>query len=82
MGFVGDEPELISAVDHFLLRHELRTGKTVVQRFVASRLDLPEEERELLLGRRDIVEGIFEVQGRDGDALVTENLVDALTYRV
>jgi hypothetical protein len=49
---------------------------------VASRLDLPEDERELLLGWRDIVEGIFEVQGRDGDALVTENLVDELTYRV
>jgi hypothetical protein len=49
---------------------------------VASRPDLPEHERELLLGWRDVVEGIFEVHGRDGDALVVENLVDELTYRV
>jgi hypothetical protein len=43
---------------------------------------LPEHERELLLGWRDVVEGIFEVHGRDGDALIVENLVDELTYRV
>jgi hypothetical protein len=54
----------------------------VVERFVASRADLPEHERELLLGWRNVVEGTFEVQCRDGDALVTENLVDELTYRV
>jgi hypothetical protein len=80
--FVGDESELIAALDYFLLQHELRRGKTVVERFVASRPDLPEHERELLLGWRNVVEGIFEVQCRDGDALVTENLVDELTYRV
>jgi hypothetical protein len=80
--FVADEPELITALDYFLLQHELRSGKTVVELFVASRPDLPEGERELLLGWRDVVGGIFEVQGRDGDALVTENLVDELTYRV
>ena len=80
--FVGDEAEVITALDYFLLQHELRSGKTVVERFVASRPDLPEHERELLLGWRDVVEGIFEVRGRDGDALVVENLVDELTYRV
>ena len=80
--FVGDESEVITALDYFLLQHELRSGKTVVERFVASRPDLPEHERELLLGWRDVVEGIFEVHGRDGDALVVENLVDELTYRV
>ena len=80
--FVGDELEPIAALDYFLLQHELRSGKTVVERFVASRPDLPEHERELLLGWRDVVEGIFEVQCRDGDALVTENLVDELTYRM
>ena len=80
--FVADEAEFIAALDYFLLQHELRSGKTVVERFVASRPDLPEHERELLLGWRDVVEGIFEVRGRDGDALVLENLVDELTYRV
>ena len=81
-GFVGDESELITALDYFLLQHELRSGKTMVERFVASRPDLPEHERELLLGWRNVVEGIFEVRSRDGDALVIENLIDELTYRV
>ena len=80
--FVGDESELIIALDYFLLQHELRSGKTVVERFVAGRPDLPEHERELLLGWRNVVEGMSEVQCRDGDALVVENLVDELTYRV
>ena len=79
--FVGDELELVTALDYFLLQYELRSGKTVVERFAAGRPDLPEHERELLLGWRDVVEGIFEVHRRDGDALVVENLVDELTYR-
>jgi hypothetical protein len=78
----GDEWEFVAALDYFLLQHELRSGKTVVERFVASRPDLPGEEREMLLGWRDVVEGIFEVRSRDGDALVVENLIDELTYRV
>ena len=36
----------------------------------------------MLLGWREVVEGIFRVQRRDGDALVAVNLVDELTYRV
>ncbi len=39
--FVGDEAELIAALDHFLLQHESRSGKTVVERFVASRSTCP-----------------------------------------
>lgn len=80
--FVSEESELVPVHDYFLLQHELRIGKTVVERFVAGRPDLPEHERELLLGWRNVVEGIFEVQCRDGDALVTENVIDELTYRV
>jgi hypothetical protein len=79
---VGDESEIVAALDYFLLQHELRSGLTVVQRFVTSRPDLPESERELLLGWCDVVEGVFEVHSRDGDALVVENLIDDLTYRV
>lgn len=36
----------------------------------------------MLLGWRDVVEGIFEVQRRDGAGLVVENLIDELIYRV
>jgi hypothetical protein len=79
---VGDESELVSAIDYFVLKHKLRGGTTVLERFVAGRPDLSESDRELLLGWRDVVEGAFEVQCRDGDALVVENLVDELSYRV
>jgi hypothetical protein len=81
-GFVCDEWELVTALDYFLLQHELCSGQTVVERFVTAHPDMPEDERELLLGWRDVVEGIFEVQRRDGDALVVENLIDELTYRM
>src|SRR5262245_63522272 len=57
-------------------------SSTVVEHFVAEHPQLPEEERAMLLGWRDVVEGIFRVQRRDGDALVAINLVDDLTYRV
>jgi hypothetical protein len=80
--FGGDELELVAALDHFLLQHQLRSGQTVVEKFVANRPDLPAEERELLLAWRNVVEGIFEVRSRDGDVLVVENLIDELEYRV
>jgi hypothetical protein len=79
---MADEQKLTMFMDHFVLQHRLRNGKTVVEQFVAARPDLPEAERELLLGWRDVVEGIFEVHHRAGDALVVDNLIDDLTYRV
>ncbi|MEU4645566.1 hypothetical protein [Micromonospora sp. NPDC023814] len=68
--------------DYFVLEHRLRNGRTVVEQFVAAHPELPEQERRMLLGWRDVVQGPFEVQGRDGAALVVVNLVDELTYRV
>jgi hypothetical protein len=79
---MADEQKLTMFMDHFVLQHRLRNGKTVVEQFVAARPELPEAERELLLGWRDVVEGIFEVHHRAGDALVVDNLIDDLTYRV
>jgi hypothetical protein len=43
---------------------------------------LPADERDFLLGWRDVRQGIFEVTGRDGDLLLTENLIDDLPYRI
>jgi hypothetical protein len=79
---LADEQQLTMFMDHFVLQHRLRNGKTVVEQFVAARPDLSEAERVLLLGWRDVVEGIFEVRHRDGEALVVDNLIDDLTYRV
>ena len=35
----------------------------------------------MLLGWRDPVEGIFEIRGQDGDAIILLNLLDNLEYR-
>jgi hypothetical protein len=80
-GVVDDEAEFMVVVDHFALQHRLRSGGTVVEAFVAARPDLSGVERDMLLGWRDVVEGIFEVQGKDRDAVVLLNFVDELTYR-
>ncbi len=76
-----DEGEAIRIIDHFILRYRLPDGSTVVDRFVASRKDLTAVDREMLLGWRDPVEGIFEVRRKDKDAVVLLNLVDDLEYR-
>ncbi|MFJ3216968.1 hypothetical protein ACIPLC_13745 [Kitasatospora sp. NPDC086801] len=76
-----DEGEAVRIIDHFILRFRLPDGATVVDRFVAGRRDLTEDDREMLLGWRDPVEGVFEVRRKDGDAVVLLNLVDDLEYR-
>ncbi|MBC2900634.1 hypothetical protein [Streptomyces cupreus] len=76
-----DEGEAIRIVDHFILRYRLPDGSTVVDRFVAGRTDLTAVDRDMLLGWRDPVEGIFEIQRKEKDAIVLLNLVDDLEYR-
>jgi hypothetical protein len=76
-----DEGVAIGVIDWFALQHRLPDGKTVVDRFVASRPDLTEADREMLLGWRDPVEGLFEIRGRDLDAIILLNLLDDLEYR-
>ncbi len=79
---VGDEGELFNFLDHFILQRRQADGRTVVEHFVEEHPELPEAERAMLLGWREVVEGIFAVQGRDGLALIVENLIDELPYRV
>ena len=79
-----DEPEeadAINTIDRFALQYRRADGKTVVDRFVASRPDLDAADREMLLGWRDPVEGIFEIRGNDSDAIILLNLIDDLEYR-
>jgi hypothetical protein len=79
---VVDEAQFTNFLDAFVLQHRLPDGRTLVDHFVEAHSDLSEEERTLLLGWRDVVEGIFEVRQREGEALIVVNLVDELTYRV
>jgi hypothetical protein len=76
-----EEADAISTIDRFTLQYRLPDGQTVVDRFVASRPDLTVADREMLLSWRDPVEGIFEIRGQDGDAIILLNLLDDLEYR-
>ena len=76
-----EEADAIGIIDWFALQYRMRDGRTVVDRFVASRPDLDARDREMLLGWRDPVEGIFEIRGRDSDAITLLNLIDDLEYR-
>ena len=76
-----EKADAISAIDWFALQYRMRDGRTVVDRFVASRPDLDAADREMLLGWRDPVEGIFEIRSKDRDAIILLNLIDDLEYR-
>jgi len=76
-----EEADAINTIDWFALQYRMRDGRTVVGRFVASRPDLDAVDREMLLGWRDPVEGIFEIRSKDRDAIILLNLIDDLEYR-
>lgn len=82
-GVVNDESIFTSVIENFLFNHRLAGGDLVVERFVADRRDLPEEDKALLLGWRDNVQGMFEIgQPYGDDGIIAFNHVDELTYRV
>jgi hypothetical protein len=80
-GVVTDESVFSMVLDHFALQHQLPSGSTVVEEFVAAHSELTGAEQDMLLGWRDVVEGVFDVVGKDRDALVLFNFLDELTYR-
>jgi hypothetical protein len=64
-----------------VLQYRLPDGTTVIDRFAATRRDLPAAERDMLLGWRDSVEGIFELRRKHKDSVTLLNLIDDLEYR-
>jgi hypothetical protein len=78
-----DEGAAVLVVDRFALQDRFSDGRTLVERFVAQRRpQLSDDEQEMMLGWRDVVEGCFEFRGFDGDAVLLHNLLDDLVYRV
>jgi hypothetical protein len=77
-----DESQFINIVDHFILQRPLPGERTVVEAFVSAHPEFAEADRQMLLGWRDVVEGVFEIRERDGEAIIAVNLIDELTYRV
>jgi hypothetical protein len=80
-GVATDESAFSMVLDHFALQHRLPSGSTVVEEFVAAHSELTGAEQDMLLGWRDVVESVFDVVGKDRDALILFNLLDELTYR-
>ncbi|MFE5144368.1 hypothetical protein ACFRDV_43325 [Streptomyces fagopyri] len=84
-GVVVDESAAVSALDHFAPQYRLHDGTKVVEQFVAQRRPpLAEDERAMLLGWRDVIEGLFEVHrtGNRAGTVVLHNLIDDLRYVV
>jgi len=74
-----DEGTAVLTIDHFALQYRLPDGRAVVERFVAQRRpQLSDDEREMVLGWRDVVEGCFEVRRNAGDTVELHNLLDDL----
>jgi hypothetical protein len=80
-GVVTDESMFSMVLDHFALQHRLPSGNTVVEAFIAAHPELTGAEQDMLLGWQDVVESIFEIAGKDRDAVVLFNFLDELTYR-
>ncbi len=78
----AEENEFANLLDHFILQRPLADGGTVVEVFIAEHPELAEADRQILLGWRDVVEGVFEIRERAGDAIIAANLIDELSYRI
>ncbi|MCP9963863.1 hypothetical protein LUX57_00575 [Actinomadura madurae] len=82
-GVVNDESLFAAVIEDFLFRHRLPNGSRVVERFVAENRDLDEQDKALLLGWLDNVQGMFEIMEPYGDdGVIAYNHVDELNYRV
>ena len=82
-GVVNDEGILAAVIEDFLFNHRLPSGSRVAERFVAENRDLDEQDKALVLGWLDNVQGMFEIMEPYGDdGVIAFNHVDELTYRV
>jgi hypothetical protein len=80
-GLTTDGAMFSMVIDQFALQHRLRSGTTVVEAFTAAHPELTDAERDMLLGWRDVVEGVFEIRRKDRDAVLLFSFLDELTYR-
>jgi hypothetical protein len=79
-GTIADEGEFANLLERFIFQQPLADGRTAVEVFVAEHPELTGADCELLLGWRDVVEGVFEIRERAGDAIIATRLADGTTY--
>jgi hypothetical protein len=81
-GRVASEADVTNVVDHFILQQPLADGRTVAEVFAAEHPDLTEDDRQVLQGWREVVEGVFEIREQAGDSITATSLGDDQTYRI
>lgn len=75
--------EWIDFQDRFTLEHNLERGGTIPERFVKHYKGvISNDVRELVLGWRNVIEGLFEVKGRYNNRLLMKSLINERDYEV
>lgn len=72
----------VNHIDEFILQQRLPGGRTMIDLFVASRPDLSEDERRIVLGWHDVVETFIEVRGHEEDTVDGVGVIDELPYSI
>ena len=81
-GPVASEADVTNVVDHFILQQPLADGRTMAEVFAAEHPDLPDDDRQVLLSWREVVDGVFEIRDHAGDSITATNLGDERIYRI
>jgi len=77
------ENEWISFQDWFVLQCQLDSGKTVIERFIEKHQDvISDDVRQLLLGWKQVIEGLFEIKDNTDGCWRLKNLINEREYRV
>lgn len=79
---IGDEMEIDRTVDDFIHTHRTPDGRSLIGAYVDDHQDLPELDKQILLGWQDSIIGIFVIREDRYPELSTFNEVDGLEYRV
>ncbi|MGD9349706.1 MAG: hypothetical protein PVF71_08620 [Desulfobacterales bacterium] len=78
-----DENEWIGFQDWFVLECELESGETIIGRFVEQyNAVMSLDVRRLLLGWKNVIDGLFEIEAVDKNFFRLENLINERNYRV
>jgi Domain of unknown function (DUF6398) len=81
-GPVTSQADVTNVIDHFILQQPLADGRTVVEVFAAEHPSLTDDDRQVLLSWREVVEGVFEIREHAGDSITATSLGDDRTYRI
>ena len=74
--------ERIDFLDWFILEYEMEDGGTVIGHFIDEYDEMMSDDvRELVLGWKDVIQGLFEVKGAPGPGVDLKNLVNEKEYR-